>query len=79
MKKMLSTQKLKIVVSWIILVLIAGAFSAQAEKSSGLIAADATLTEVQSGFQFTEGPAADRAGNIYFTDVHVVNTELFYF
>src|SRR5690606_13407677 len=33
-----------------------------------LVAPDATLQLVADGFAFTEGPAADRNGNVYFTD-----------
>jgi gluconolactonase len=33
-----------------------------------IIAPDATLQKIQTGFAFTEGPATDRDGNIYFTD-----------
>lgn len=33
-----------------------------------IIAPGATLTKVQSGFKFTEGPATDLEGNVYFTD-----------
>jgi gluconolactonase len=29
---------------------------------------DATLQKLAGGFQFTEGPATDRAGNVFFTD-----------
>jgi len=40
-----------------------------AEKGSDLIAQGATLKKVQSGFSWTEGPAADADGNIYFVDI----------
>lgn len=41
----------------------------QAEYSpSSLIAEGASLTLVSDGFSFTEGPASDRQGNVYFTD-----------
>lgn len=33
-----------------------------------IIAADAKLTLIDSSFSFTEGPATDKAGNIFFTD-----------
>ena len=33
-----------------------------------LLAPDAKIEKLASGYQFTEGPAADKAGNIYFTD-----------
>lgn len=36
--------------------------------SLGIIAKDAALVKVSAQFSFTEGPVADRAGNIYFTD-----------
>jgi gluconolactonase len=35
---------------------------------AGLIAEGATLQEISTEFKFTEGPAADEAGNVYFTD-----------
>ena len=38
------------------------------QQVSKLIAADAELTKVASDYSFTEGPASDRAGNVYFTD-----------
>ena len=44
-------------------------FVLSAEKSSGLIAPGAEVIKVESGFSFTEGPATDAEGNIYFTDI----------
>jgi len=38
------------------------------KPSAGLIADGATLQEISTEFKFTEGPAADAAGNVYFTD-----------
>ncbi len=38
------------------------------KPSAGLIAEGATLQEISTEFKFTEGPAADAAGNVYFTD-----------
>ena len=35
----------------------------------GVTAPDATLTPIADGFQFTEGPAVDQGGDVYFTDV----------
>ena len=43
-------------------------YSAAAGKVSGLIASGAAIKLVQSGFQGAEGPAADAAGNVYFSD-----------
>ncbi len=34
-----------------------------------VVASGATLTRLASGLHFTEGPAADAAGNVYFSDV----------
>lgn len=36
-----------------------------------LVAPEATLLELAGGFQFTEGPAPDAEGNVYFTDLRV--------
>ncbi|KRD09077.1 gluconolactonase [Flavobacterium sp. Root901] len=38
------------------------------EKNHALIAKGAVLTKLSDQFSFTEGPAADKKGNIYFTD-----------
>lgn len=38
-------------------------------ESSGLIAPGAQVEKAAGGFQFTEGPAADRAGNVFFSDI----------
>ncbi|WP_282136296.1 SMP-30/gluconolactonase/LRE family protein [Seonamhaeicola maritimus] len=37
-------------------------------ENEKIIAAGATLTLVDDGFEFTEGPASDKNGNVYFTD-----------
>jgi len=41
---------------------------ARVADAEGIIAAGAELVEVSSEFRFTEGPTADAAGNVYFTD-----------
>lgn len=48
----------------------AGASSATAiqEAPSGPVAEGAQVERLSGGFSFTEGPAADAAGNVYFTD-----------
>lgn len=43
------------------------AFS-QIEDKKGIVAKGAELTKVQDGFSFTEGPAVNRQGDIFFTD-----------
>ena len=40
---------------------------AQTPQLTGLVAADAQVQEVASGFLFTEGPIADAEGNLYIT------------
>src|SRR5258706_12486424 len=35
---------------------------------SGIIAPGAKLEKLAGGFEFTEGPAVDRDGNVFFTD-----------
>jgi gluconolactonase len=42
-------------------------FSSLAEQSS-VIAPGATLKKLADGFEFTEGPASDKQGNVFFTD-----------
>jgi gluconolactonase len=42
--------------------------SKSAAQNSQIIAADARLEKLSGGFKFTEGPAADAEGNVYFTD-----------
>ncbi len=39
-----------------------------AKKASSIIADNATLQLISDQFSFTEGPAADKNGNVYFTD-----------
>jgi gluconolactonase len=53
----------------ILAVLISNSHAISTENDSGLITPDAKVKKVQSGFTFTEGPAADAEGNIYFTDI----------
>ena len=54
------------------LVLLAASFflapAAALAAESGIIAPGAKLTKLAGGFTFTEGPAADADGNVYFTD-----------
>ncbi len=39
------------------------------EKEQSLIATDAEIVKLAGGFEFTEGPAVDAGGNIYFSDI----------
>lgn len=59
-------------------ILAANSALAQIEDKKGIIAKDAELVLVQDGFSFTEGPAVNRFGDVYFTDqpnnrIHVWN------
>lgn len=59
-------------------VLVSNIALAQIEDKKGIIAKDAELVKVQDGFSFTEGPAVNRFGDVYFTDqpnnrIHVWN------
>lgn len=47
---------------------LAFTFAVKAPADSSIIAPGAQLTKIAGGFSFTEGPAADRKGDIYFTD-----------
>ncbi len=49
------------------ILLLSASLSAIA-ADSGIIAPGATVEKLADGFKFTEGPAADAAGNVYFTD-----------
>jgi len=43
-------------------------FVAHAQTGSGIIAPDAKVEKLADSFRFTEGPIADKDGNVYFTD-----------
>ncbi|EON77337.1 Gluconolactonase [Lunatimonas lonarensis] len=49
-------------------VLFTGVAYAQMEVKGNLVAKNAQVKKVADGFKFTEGPAVDRPGNVYFTD-----------
>jgi len=48
--------------------LFPGNLAAQIEDERGLVAAGAEVIKLGEGFSFTEGPVADKKGNVYFTD-----------
>lgn len=59
-------------------ILVSNIALAQIEDKKGIVAKDAELVKVQDGFSFTEGPAVNRFGDVYFTDqpnnrIHVWN------
>jgi gluconolactonase len=39
-----------------------------AQEGDGIVASGAKVEKVAEGFRFTEGPAVDKEGNVYFTD-----------
>ena len=43
--------------------------SMQAEEATALVASGAEVQKLAGGFKFTEGPAADAKGNVFFTDI----------
>ena len=51
-----------------ILLFLVTPFVANAQKSKSIIASGAKVEKLADGFSFTEGPAADKKGNVYFTD-----------
>lgn len=63
-----------------VLVLMLAAVSSVAAAQDTPVAPDGKLTKLAGGFKFTEGPAPDAAGNVYFTDqpndrIHVWSTD----
>ncbi|MDR2470118.1 MAG: SMP-30/gluconolactonase/LRE family protein [Tannerella sp.] len=50
------------------LLLLCGALEATGQKQETLVAPNAKVEKLADGFLFTEGPAVDRRGNVYFTD-----------
>jgi len=50
------------------LLFLATLFVANAQKSKNIIASGAKVEKLADGFSFTEGPAVDQKGNVYFTD-----------
>src|SRR5690242_13957249 len=42
--------------------------SGDVQEKKGLIATDAQLVNMGKGYGFTEGPAVDKDGNVFFTD-----------
>jgi len=52
----------------LIVLMFVAAVSCGAEKPS-VVAEGAKVEKLVGGFRFTEGPAADARGNIFFTDI----------
>ena len=52
----------------ILLLYITCIFTLSAQENSNIIAPGAKVEKLADGFRFTEGPAVDKEGNVYFTD-----------
>jgi len=65
--KTITTKKMKNKAIFLIL-LILSAVQLSARKNQSIIAAGAHPVKLAGNFGFTEGPAADKNGNVYFTD-----------
>lgn len=50
------------------MLLLSISFSALGQKNKSIIATGAKVEKLADGFSFTEGPAVDKKGNVYFTD-----------
>ncbi|WP_210486527.1 SMP-30/gluconolactonase/LRE family protein [Rufibacter aurantiacus] len=57
-----------LVASAALLFLIPKLLSAQITDKNGIVAKGAKVEKLGDGYSFTEGPAADQEGNVYFTD-----------
>lgn len=66
-KKQTSNHRLN-VISISLLMIVTLSCQAQKPHTKAIIADGAQLTLVADSFEFTEGPAADKKGNVYFTD-----------
>lgn len=53
---------------WLVMVLAMTVGAAHAQEDSAIIAPGATVVKLAEVFKFTEGPACDAKGNVFFTD-----------
>ena len=58
--------RMLVIVTTVLCLLVSSTASAQ---EAPLIAPDATVERIATGFGFLEGPAADADGTLYFTDI----------
>lgn len=78
-----SNSSMNKVISFSIALMTVAHLCSQAQNNPGVTAPGAQVIKLADGFSFTEGPAADKEGNVYFTDqpndrilVWTVNGEL---
>ena len=64
----METKALGIVV-FLIIALLASGIHAQEQSDNKTVSFESKVQKLAGDFQFTEGPAADKEGNIYFTDI----------
>jgi gluconolactonase len=64
----METKVLGIVV-FLIIALLASGIHAQEQSDNKTVSFESKVQKLAGDFQFTEGPAADKEGNIYFTDI----------
>jgi gluconolactonase len=57
-----------ILASVVILIFLQASLNAQEDGLSTILKSGATIEKLSGEYSFTEGPAADAAGNVYFTD-----------
>jgi gluconolactonase len=68
---MKSTQSIKMILPMLVasvFMLFSPGANAQIMDKQGIVAEGASLELIGTGFEFTEGPAPDAEGNVYFTD-----------
>ena len=51
------------------MILLTGCIEGTKSTRSSVVAPQAKVKKLAGGFKFTEGPAADDEGNIFFTDI----------
>ena len=51
------------------IILLTGCIEESASTKSSVVAPEARVKKLAGGFRFTEGPATDAQGNIFFTDI----------
>lgn len=58
-----------LLISMILLIALFAGCETPAKGKPGILARDAKIKRIATGFRFTEGPIADVRGNVYFTDI----------
>jgi gluconolactonase len=59
----------KVLTGVVLVVLVVAAAVSSGDEKVSVVAEGAKVEKLASGFKFTEGPAADAEGNIFFTDI----------